>query len=133
MRIRPSVQEDGGDIVYRGFDDESGVVTLQMQAHRRGGRGDGRRGGRGSGGAVSCDCCSRAAPLSAGLLRRLPVLLGHAQGWHREHAAPLHPGGQGGAREEGRGGGGGGLAARVEGGMGGGGEGRRSGGGGGGR
>jgi len=31
MRIRPSVQEDGGDIVYRGFDDESGVVTLQMQ------------------------------------------------------------------------------------------------------
>ena len=32
MRIRPSVQEDGGDIVYRGFDDESGVVTLQMQA-----------------------------------------------------------------------------------------------------
>uniref|UniRef100_A0A6U8MR33 Scaffold protein Nfu/NifU N-terminal domain-containing protein n=1 Tax=Emiliania huxleyi TaxID=2903 RepID=A0A6U8MR33_EMIHU len=34
----------------------------------------------------------------AGLLRRLPVLLGHAQGWHREHAAPLHPGGQGGPR-----------------------------------
>merc|ERR1712060_672510 len=31
MRIRPSVQEDGGDIVYRGFDEEEGVVWLQMQ------------------------------------------------------------------------------------------------------
>jgi len=31
MRIRPSVQEDGGDIVYRGFDEEEGVVLLQMQ------------------------------------------------------------------------------------------------------
>jgi len=31
MRIRPSVQEDGGDIVYRGFDEDDGVVWLQMQ------------------------------------------------------------------------------------------------------
>ena len=31
MRIRPSVQEDGGDIVYKGFDEEAGVVLLQMQ------------------------------------------------------------------------------------------------------
>jgi len=31
MRIRPSVQEDGGDIVYRNFNVESGVVELQMQ------------------------------------------------------------------------------------------------------
>mmetsp|Transcript_5837 Transcript_5837/g.8556 ORF Transcript_5837/g.8556 Transcript_5837/m.8556 type:complete len:250 (+) Transcript_5837:2-751(+) len=31
MRIRPSVQEDGGDIVYRGFDEETGIVELQMQ------------------------------------------------------------------------------------------------------
>mmetsp|Transcript_55497 Transcript_55497/g.91906 ORF Transcript_55497/g.91906 Transcript_55497/m.91906 type:complete len:240 (-) Transcript_55497:475-1194(-) len=31
MRIRPSVQEDGGDIVYRGFDEADGVVLLQMQ------------------------------------------------------------------------------------------------------
>ncbi|KAK1587797.1 hypothetical protein Q3G72_016925 [Acer saccharum] len=30
-RIRPSVQDDGGDIVYRGFDLESGIVKLQMQ------------------------------------------------------------------------------------------------------
>ena len=31
MRIRPSVQEDGGDIKFHGFDEESGVVTLEMQ------------------------------------------------------------------------------------------------------
>jgi len=29
-RIRPAVQEDGGDIVYRGFDPDSGTVTLKM-------------------------------------------------------------------------------------------------------
>jgi Fe-S cluster biogenesis protein NfuA len=29
-RIRPAVQEDGGDIVYRGFDKDSGTVTLKM-------------------------------------------------------------------------------------------------------
>lgn len=29
-RIRPAVQEDGGDIVYRGFDQETGTVTLKM-------------------------------------------------------------------------------------------------------
>merc|ERR1712146_135741 len=31
MRIRPSVQEDGGDIAYQGFDEEAGIVFLQMQ------------------------------------------------------------------------------------------------------
>lgn len=30
-RIRPSVQDDGGDIEYRGFDVETGVVKLKMQ------------------------------------------------------------------------------------------------------
>ena len=30
MRIRPSVQEDGGDIKYHGFDEESGIVSLEM-------------------------------------------------------------------------------------------------------
>ncbi|KAK1395997.1 nifU-like protein 4, mitochondrial [Heracleum sosnowskyi] len=30
-RIRPSVQDDGGDIEYIGFDPESGVVKLRMQ------------------------------------------------------------------------------------------------------
>ena len=30
-RIRPAVQEDGGDIKYRGFDEDSGIVYLQMQ------------------------------------------------------------------------------------------------------
>ncbi|KAG6758605.1 hypothetical protein POTOM_038964 [Populus tomentosa] len=30
-RIRPAVQDDGGDIEYRGFDEETGIVKLQMQ------------------------------------------------------------------------------------------------------
>lgn len=29
-RIRPAVQEDGGDIVYCGFDEDCGIVTLKM-------------------------------------------------------------------------------------------------------
>ena len=29
-RIRPAVQEDGGDIVFVGFDEETGVVTIRM-------------------------------------------------------------------------------------------------------
>lgn len=29
-RIRPAVQEDGGDIVFRGFDPDAGIVTLKM-------------------------------------------------------------------------------------------------------
>lgn len=30
-RIRPAVQDDGGDIVFRGFDPERGIVKLRMQ------------------------------------------------------------------------------------------------------
>lgn len=30
-RIRPAVQDDGGDIEYRGFDEERGMVKLRMQ------------------------------------------------------------------------------------------------------
>ena len=30
-RIRPAVQEDGGDIVFEGFDEDSGRVTLRMR------------------------------------------------------------------------------------------------------
>ncbi|XP_066362958.1 nifU-like protein 4, mitochondrial [Miscanthus floridulus] len=30
-RIRPAVQDDGGDIEYRGFDPENGIVKLKMQ------------------------------------------------------------------------------------------------------
>ena len=30
-RIRPTVNEDGGDIVYREFDEESGTVYLLMK------------------------------------------------------------------------------------------------------
>ena len=29
-RIRPAVQEDGGDIYYCGFDPETGIVKLQL-------------------------------------------------------------------------------------------------------
>merc|ERR1719152_1141610 len=31
MRIRPSVMEDGGDIKFHGFNEETGVVSLEMQ------------------------------------------------------------------------------------------------------
>ncbi|KAK8574544.1 hypothetical protein V6N13_034194 [Hibiscus sabdariffa] len=30
-RIRPAVQDDGGDIEYRGFDSDTGIVKLKMQ------------------------------------------------------------------------------------------------------
>ena len=30
-RVRPFVQEDGGDIRYIGFDEEKGLVTLEMR------------------------------------------------------------------------------------------------------
>lgn len=30
-RIRPAVQDDGGDIEYKGFDPETGIVKLSMQ------------------------------------------------------------------------------------------------------
>ncbi|XP_022960817.1 nifU-like protein 4, mitochondrial [Cucurbita moschata] len=30
-RIRPAVQDDGGDIEYRGYDEETGIVKLRMQ------------------------------------------------------------------------------------------------------
>ncbi|OQR82292.1 iron-sulfur cluster scaffold protein Nfu-like protein [Achlya hypogyna] len=29
-RIRPAVQDDGGDIFYKGFDEETGIVTVQL-------------------------------------------------------------------------------------------------------
>jgi len=30
-KIRPTVQEDGGDIIYKGFDHETGVLQLKLQ------------------------------------------------------------------------------------------------------
>ena len=30
-RIRPAVAEDGGDIVFRGWDETTGTVTVKMQ------------------------------------------------------------------------------------------------------
>mmetsp|Transcript_27845 Transcript_27845/g.26896 ORF Transcript_27845/g.26896 Transcript_27845/m.26896 type:complete len:80 (-) Transcript_27845:99-338(-) len=31
QRVRPFVQEDGGDITYASFDEETGIVKLKMQ------------------------------------------------------------------------------------------------------
>lgn len=31
LRVRPAVAQDGGDIVFRHFDDESGIVYLEMR------------------------------------------------------------------------------------------------------
>jgi Fe-S cluster biogenesis protein NfuA len=36
-RIRPAVMEDGGDIVFQGFDEDTGTVTLKMQVRCAGG------------------------------------------------------------------------------------------------
>ena len=30
QRIRPSVQDDGGDIFYKGFDEHTGIVKVQL-------------------------------------------------------------------------------------------------------
>lgn len=30
-RIRPSIQEDGGDIEYRGFNEETGIVQVKLR------------------------------------------------------------------------------------------------------
>jgi len=35
-RIRPAVQEDGGDICYKGFDTSTGIVSVQMQGSCKG-------------------------------------------------------------------------------------------------
>ncbi|KAM0748197.1 HIRA-interacting protein 5 [Meredithblackwellia eburnea MCA 4105] len=35
-RVRPAIQEDGGDIEYRGFDEDSGKVSLSLKGSCRG-------------------------------------------------------------------------------------------------
>ncbi|KAK4704994.1 hypothetical protein P7C70_g1207, partial [Phenoliferia sp. Uapishka_3] len=35
-RVRPAIQEDGGDIEYRGFNEDSGVVQLSLKGSCRG-------------------------------------------------------------------------------------------------
>jgi Fe-S cluster biogenesis protein NfuA len=34
-RIRPAVQDDGGDIEYVGYNAETGVVQVRLQVHCR--------------------------------------------------------------------------------------------------
>ena len=35
-RVRPAIQEDGGDIEYKGFDEDSGIVKLRLKGSCRG-------------------------------------------------------------------------------------------------
>ncbi|KAJ9118670.1 hypothetical protein QFC22_003890 [Naganishia vaughanmartiniae] len=35
-RVRPAIQEDGGDIEYKGFDEDTGVVKLKLKGSCRG-------------------------------------------------------------------------------------------------
>lgn len=35
-RVRPAIQEDGGDLEYRGFHEESGIVELSLKGSCRG-------------------------------------------------------------------------------------------------
>ncbi|KIY45289.1 HIRA-interacting protein 5 [Fistulina hepatica ATCC 64428] len=51
-RIRPSIMEDGGDIEYRGFDEESGMVKVKLKGSCRG-------------------CSSSAVTLKAGIERMM--------------------------------------------------------------
>jgi hypothetical protein len=52
-RIRPAVQEDGGDIVFRGFEEDTGTVLVKLVVRRRRGLGRGRDGAE-RGGAGRC-------------------------------------------------------------------------------
>lgn len=35
-RVRPAIQEDGGDIEYKGFNEDSGIVTVSLKGSCRG-------------------------------------------------------------------------------------------------
>lgn len=35
-RVRPAIQEDGGDIEYKGFDEDTGIVKLKLKGSCRG-------------------------------------------------------------------------------------------------
>ncbi|KAL6225366.1 hypothetical protein ACLB2K_004216 [Fragaria x ananassa] len=65
-RIRPAVQDDGGDIEYRGFDPETGIVKLSMQ------------------GACS-GCPSSAVTLKSGIENMLMHYVPEVKGVEQEH------------------------------------------------
>lgn len=73
-RIRPAVQEDGGDIVFRTFDPDTGVVTLKMM------------------GACRCVTCTHGVVHWG--LAAVVLGFGGLVGWGREGSAlglaPLH-------------------------------------------
>jgi Fe-S cluster biogenesis protein NfuA len=73
-RIRPAVAEDGGDIVFKKFDPESGLVTVQLQG--------------------SCDGCpSSSVTLKSGienmLMHYVPEVKGVVQGSGEEEELDL--------------------------------------------
>jgi Fe-S cluster biogenesis protein NfuA len=65
-RIRPAVQDDGGDIEYRGFNPETGIVSLKMQ------------------GACS-GCPSSAVTLKSGIENMLMHYVSEVQGVEEVH------------------------------------------------
>jgi hypothetical protein len=84
-RIRPAVQEDGGDIVYKGFDVDSGTVTLKMMVRGAGGSGGERQRGRG---LCSASSHRGAAPPHHLTARPLSRAAPHAADRARAAAAP---------------------------------------------
>lgn len=66
-RVRPAIMEDGGDIEYRGFNEESGVVQLSLKGSCRG-------------------CSSSAVTLKSGIER---MLMHYIPGKH--HLLSLSP------------------------------------------
>jgi Fe-S cluster biogenesis protein NfuA len=70
-RIRPAVQEDGGDIVYRGFDPDSGTVTLKMMVR-------------------CCNCNSCICILAAAVLTSLTSILACRQALELCCMQPVH-------------------------------------------
>ena len=80
-RVRPSVQEDGGDIFYAGFDVIKGYTHLnrfKSCSH-----------------TVHLVLYRHRSSASCRIVRRLSFLLCYATKWCRENAYALHPGGEG--------------------------------------
>jgi len=71
-RVRPAIMEDGGDIEYRGFDEDTGVVQLSLKGSCRG-------------------CASSAVTLKSGIER---MLMHYIPGKHHTHERTTRPLGQ---------------------------------------
>ncbi|KAH0590193.1 hypothetical protein H2248_000366 [Termitomyces sp. 'cryptogamus'] len=60
-RVRPAIMEDGGDIEYRGFDEDSGIVSVKLKGSCR-------------------DCSSSTVTLKSGVERMLKHYITEVQG-----------------------------------------------------